>query len=149
MDFIGTDEDVRDAVDDGTAFGCPECHEVSEGSFCIDCHAGLCEGCSRPVLHGEVGDRVVDDPQLLWCKPCAIKVALAEQANEIAKLSRYGGGAPFLAETSKREDVIRWLQWCDPNGCHTDELAKAEDCDPYTAETAWDALAGMIIEASL
>lgn len=73
----------------------------------------------------------------------AERVALAHAANQASSSFRRGG-APRLTATSSREDVIRWLQWNDPNGAHTDSLAQAEDIDPYTADEAWDALAQML-----
>lgn len=66
----------------------------------------------------------------------------AEAANHAATGAR--DPAPLLAATSTREAVIRWLEWCDPNGTHGDEDAIAEGFDPYTEEDAWDALARML-----
>lgn len=50
----------------------------------------------------------------------------------------------MLSPDSTRETVVDWLQWNDPNGIHTDALAAGEDFDPYTLESAWDALASML-----
>lgn len=57
-----------------------------------------------------------------------------------------GAERPPLSETSDAETVAAWLQWNDPNGCHTSALALAEGCDPYDRETAWDALAEVLSE---
>lgn len=73
-------------------------------------------------------------------------MTLAERANETAALSRRGG-APGLSDTSSRLDVVAWLQWCDPNGSHTDAAAAADDRDPYTLSEAWEALADMLEDA--
>lgn len=70
---------------------------------------------------------------------------IAALANECARLSRYAG-APTLRAESTRETLTEWLQWCDPNGSHTDDLAIAESCDPYTLERAWDAIAEMLAD---
>jgi len=77
------------------------------------------------------------------CREQQRRDAIADRANEAASLSRRGG-APTLEETSTRETLIAWLQWCDPNGSHTDELAAKEEADPYTLATAWDAIAEML-----
>lgn len=71
---------------------------------------------------------------------------MAAQANKLAAQSR-SPGAPRLTADSTREALIAWLQWNDPNGCHTDALAEVEGIDPYTTETAWDALREMIDNA--
>ncbi len=68
---------------------------------------------------------------------------IAALANEAGEGSRRGG-RPRLTADSDRETVIAWLQWNDPNGCHTDALARAEGFDPYTHERAWEALADML-----
>lgn len=73
------------------------------------------------------------------------RAALVACANRVAAESRRGG-APFLSLTSSPETIAAWLQWCDPNGCHTAENAIAEGFDPYTEETAWPALADMLRE---
>lgn len=70
---------------------------------------------------------------------------LAKLANDEARGSRRGS-APVLTAASDRESVIAWLQWNDPNGCHTDALARAEDFDPYTDAAAWEALADMLAD---
>ena len=71
------------------------------------------------------------------------RAAVVLAANEAGRLSRYGG-APVLSEDSARETLVLWLQWCDPNGSHTDELALRDRCDPYTLDRAWTALAEML-----
>jgi hypothetical protein len=53
-------------------------------------------------------------------------------------------GAPRLSEESPRGEIVRWLQWNDPNGCHSDARAIAEGFDPYTLDTAWEALEEMV-----
>jgi hypothetical protein len=68
---------------------------------------------------------------------------LAAKANEVGLLSRVEG-APLLRADSARENLLAWLQWCDPNGCYTDELAAAEDFDPITLAEAWDHLASTL-----
>lgn len=70
----------------------------------------------------------------------AVRADLAARANELARLSRYAGSAPVLSSQSAREIVCAWLQWNDPNGSHTDDRARADDIDPYTYDTAWEAL---------
>jgi hypothetical protein len=57
------------------------------------------------------------------------RFAIAGMANALVEQSSRLGG-PMLNEHSSRETLCRWLQWCDPNGCHTDELAAAEDFAP-------------------
>lgn len=61
---------------------------------------------------------------------------LADWANGVAKSSRRGG-APHLTGESKREDVIRWLKWNDPNGLYTDDANRREGQDPLTIVEAW------------
>lgn len=75
----------------------------------------------------------------------ASRAKLAKAANEAAALSR-SAGAPVLSASSSREVVIRWLQWNDPNGSHTDALAEREDICPYDEEGAWGALACMLAD---
>lgn len=78
------DFDERDAIeerDDDGIYRC-ECGEASAGDRCDVCHAGVCEGCSGPVLHENIGDRVPDDPTLMWCKTCASKMHEAEAKAE-------------------------------------------------------------------
>jgi hypothetical protein len=70
---------------------------------------------------------------------------VASLANRIGDTSRHAG-APRVYAESPRETVAAWLQWCDPNGCHTDSRALAEDLDPYTLDTAWEALGAMVTE---
>jgi hypothetical protein len=72
---------------------------------------------------------------------------LAERANEAASLSRRAG-APRLTAESTRETLIAWLQWNDPNGSYTDELADIEGFDPMDLPTAWDALREMVESAT-
>lgn len=70
---------------------------------------------------------------------------IADCANDAARGSRRGG-APWLTADSSRDAVIGWLQWNDPNGSHTDSLARREGGDPYDFEGAWRALGDMIAE---
>jgi hypothetical protein len=65
---------------------------------------------------------------------------IAAAANELT----VGLPAPRLSERSTRDGIIDWLQWNDPNGSHTDDLAVREGADPYTLDTAWDALDEMV-----
>jgi hypothetical protein len=67
-------------------------------------------------------------------------------ANQIARESRYGG-APFLTVYSSVHELNRWLEWCDPNGCYTADLAAAEGLHPYTLEEAWEAIEEMVFDA--
>lgn len=69
--------------------------------------------------------------------------SVASKANAVSERSRYGRHAPPVRAHSSLETLCAWLQWCDPNGCHTAELAEIEDIDPYTLETAWDAIIEM------
>jgi hypothetical protein len=71
------------------------------------------------------------------------RAELAVAANEAARRARYGG-APILTSLSSRETICRWLQWCDPNGSHLDDLAEVDGADPYDLDGAWDALAAML-----
>ncbi len=71
------------------------------------------------------------------------RAVLFKAANEIGRSSR-SPGAPVLGPESSRETICRWLQWCDPNGRHLDEMAVAEDMDPYTDESVLEALADMV-----
>ena len=68
--------------------------------------------------------------------------ALAAAATDASRASRYPG--PVLTADSSKAEVEAWLQWCDPNGCHTPRLAEIEGIDPYTETEAWDALASML-----
>lgn len=69
--------------------------------------------------------------------------AILARANRIAEESS-APGAPLLAPDSPRTTVCAWLQWCDPNGSHTDAVARANGHEPYTLDEAWDALAEMV-----
>jgi len=71
------------------------------------------------------------------------KEELAKRANALASMSRRGG-APSLTGRSSIDAVSRWLQWNDPNGAHTEELALKEDIEPYDEEGAWEALLDMV-----
>lgn len=62
---------------------------------------------------------------------------------QVAADCRYGG-APRLTPNSGPEVIASWLQWCDPNGCHTAALATLEDCEPYDTAGAWSALGAML-----
>lgn len=46
-----------------------------------------------------------------------------------------------VTATSSAEQIARWLQWNDPNGSHTADLAVADGGEPYTIAGAWAALA--------
>jgi hypothetical protein len=103
------------------------------------------------------GDRnaIVDEREFgvrLIFHSCRYKVRtmdlaeISRRANDLASRSRRIG-APILSPASARGDVIAWLQWNDPNGSHTDELASHDDIEPYTLERAWQALAEMIEDA--
>ncbi len=71
------------------------------------------------------------------------RAALVTLTTEIVASSRRGGTC-LLALDSSAEDISAWLQWCDPNGCHTAELAASQGEDPYTLEQAWTALLEMV-----
>ena len=53
---------------------------------------------------------------------------LAEKANLCGRECRYIG-APILSHDSSQDTLCAWLQWCDPNGCHTQELFELDCCD--------------------
>lgn len=74
------------------------------------------------------------------------RAPLVHIANDVARASRRGG-APVLSADSDPETIARWLQWNDPNGIHTAELAATDDCDAYDDVTAWDALAEALSDA--
>ena len=63
-------------------------------------------------------------------------------ANQVARESRYGG-APFLTVDSSVHVLCRWLEWCDPNGCHTADACNVEDIEPYDLNDAWEAIERM------
>ena len=73
----------------------------------------------------------------------AWRAEIAAQANASLEGARRGP-YPHLSASSSRSTLITWLQKVDPNGIHTDALARLDDVDPYTLETAWDAVADMI-----
>lgn len=73
----------------------------------------------------------------------AEKTVIANEANKEAAQSRQRG-APVLSADSSTATLCRWLQWNDPNGSHTPELAKAEDLEPYTNEEAWTVIREML-----
>jgi hypothetical protein len=126
-----------------------------------------CENCLSDELRARLGD---DDVEVWeeysdgWLEPCVCsachlsipvyvtgkqpapvhdRFALAHRANAAA-LASYRPGAPLLCEHSTLDVLCSWLQWCDPNGCHTSELAEVEGFDPYTREQAWAAIAAML-----
>ena len=68
---------------------------------------------------------------------------VASAANDAAQQSR-SPGAPVLTPESSRDALIAWLQWCDPNGSHTDDLAGLDDCEPYDLGGAWEAVESML-----
>lgn len=79
---------------------------------------------------------------------------LAEAANEAGRSSRRRG-APRLHADSPREDVLRWLQWNDPNGGYLDpepepnddgDLVMYDDREPLTKEEAWEYLSRALEE---
>jgi len=70
---------------------------------------------------------------------------LAALANTAAARSRRIG-APLLRPDSDADTIAEWLQWNDPNGAHTAELALAEDMDPYDLDSAWEALEQMLAD---
>jgi hypothetical protein len=62
-------------------------------------------------------------------------------ANMTSRESRMGPG-PLLPEDPTREQLIEWLDWCDPNGCYTDEDNAVEypDEPPIELETLHELL---------
>lgn len=73
-----------------------------------------------------------------------------ERIAELVNIASHGsrrGGRPVLTGASDRETLIAWLQWNDPNGCHTDALAAVEGFEPYTLDRAWEAVADMVADA--
>ncbi len=68
----------------------------------------------------------------------------ARKAQEATRSSRYRGSGVMLQAWSEREDLIRWLVWCDSNGVWTDDDLRAEGCQPMTLQQAWDAVAYML-----
>lgn len=76
----------------------------------------------------------------------AYRAQVIEAANNAGRESR-SPGAPVLCSTSTRREVTLWLQWCDPNGCHTQELFTLENGGgaPYGSDSdAWDAVMEMV-----
>jgi hypothetical protein len=72
---------------------------------------------------------------------------IAAAANVGRERRRGAHRGPKLSERSTREDVLGWLQWNDPNGSYTDELAKTEaggPLAPYTFDMAWETLEEMV-----
>ena len=67
----------------------------------------------------------------------------ARKAQEATRSSRYACGV-MLRPWSEREDLIRWLVWCDSDGLWTDEDLRAEGFQPMTLQQAWDAVAHML-----
>ena len=108
-------------------------------------------GVEGTILRFAGDDAIVETPRTevainvgrLSSMTAAWRAATAMLANDTAARSR-SAGAPHLTAESPRETVIAWLQWCDPNGCHTDDLSLKEWDDVYTTETAWEALAAML-----
>ncbi len=80
-------------------------------------------------------------PSLPTCASCA-PAKIAHDANNAAR----GGDRtyPRLTAASSADDIATWIQTCDPNGCHTADLATAEGFVPYTTEGAWLELAAML-----
>jgi hypothetical protein len=72
------------------------------------------------------------------------KRRLAVAANELASHL----AVPELCAYSQPDTIAQWLQGCDPNGCHTAELARAEDFEPYDDSSSWEALATFIQDAA-
>jgi hypothetical protein len=72
----------------------------------------------------------------------------AAKANAAGSASR-NPGAPVLSADSTAEQLAAWLQWNDPNGSHTADLAEREGFDPYDVETAWEVLAQAIDEEAM
>lgn len=65
-------------------------------------------------------------------------------ALEVSRESQYSFCAPELTLASNAEHIASWLQWCDPNGCHTASNAKANNMPPYDLDGAWEALESML-----
>lgn len=72
------------------------------------------------------------------------KAEWIRRANCISRNAARPG--PILSLNSPVEEIAGWLQWCDPNGSHTRDLALADDCDPYDDESIWEALAYLALE---
>ena len=66
----------------------------------------------------------------------------------LAKLANADGRGPRLSADSDLEAVCACLQWCDPNGCHTQELFENDfgGGETYDGDVsaAWDAVAEMM-----
>lgn len=72
------------------------------------------------------------------------KAEWIRRANCISRMAARQG--PILSLKSSVEEIAEWLQWCDPNGSHTSDLAIADDCNPYDDESIWEALAYLALE---
>ena len=68
----------------------------------------------------------------------------AEQANELRPLIRADRRGPVLSAESPREELLQWLQACDPNGCWLDEDCEAEGWPPATLAEAWESVAAAL-----
>jgi hypothetical protein len=89
------------------------------------------------------------DPKGIYVRRTGIDDAredVALRANVIGKASRRPG-APTLSAESSRETLLAWLQWCDPNGCHVDELATADGFEPMTIDEAWEQVTTLLEDA--
>lgn len=75
------------------------------------------------------------------------RAALATLANRLLPLRR---GVPGIYGTCSLEGLTDWLQFVDPNGCHTQEAYSKEfEGLTYDGDTdaAWDAVAEMMASA--
>jgi len=70
MFFDMPDPDLVEAVEAGDLFFCQECHEITDGNCCPECHVGNCEACGIAVTHGNIGERDFIEPKIVLCKPC-------------------------------------------------------------------------------
>jgi len=102
-------------------------------SVCMTGHVargeGFCADCVR--LRDSIIEGVLDRVE---------KRRAEETANAARLVSRAStrGGSVMLYADSPRDDLVRWLVWCDPNGLWIDEDVKAAGHAPMSRQECWD-----------
>ena len=70
----------------------------------------------------------------------------ADLAERSVALARVSPRMPTFAADASREDLLRWLESNDRNGCYSDADNRAEGHDPIDLEAAWDLVADALEE---
>jgi hypothetical protein len=85
---------ICEAVEAGDMYGCPNCHEVSEGTYCPACDEGRCDICNFLVRKGEAFTTDPDVPGSLFCSdPACADISVQPTVADVAARLANGGAS--------------------------------------------------------